>query len=80
MNANIDLKKSYLLVINGEIKIYRAALGKMLQQSTCDINMPMTETCKKTEELLSFSSRTDHFHPKVTSSTLHLTPTPQITN
>lgn len=71
-----------MLAINGETKIYRPALGKILQQSTCNTNTPMVETWKKTkeEELLSFSSRTDHFHPKVTSSTLHLTPTPQFTN
>lgn len=65
------------------MKLYRVALSKiLLQQSTCDPNMSTVDSWKKTKEekLLSFSFRTDHFHAKVASSTLHLTPIPQFTN
>lgn len=62
--------------------MYRVVLKILLQQSMCDPNMLTIDSWKKTkeEELLSFSFRRDHIHPKAISSALHLTPIPQFTN
>lgn len=37
----------YLLRNRKEIKMYRAALGKILHQSQHDTNVPIAETCNK---------------------------------
>lgn len=63
----------YLLRNRKEIKMYRAALGKILHQSQHDTNVPIAETCNKRKKTI-FSSRTDHLHqspPACASHTLH---------
>lgn len=68
----------HLLLNKEEVKIYRAALGKMLHQSPYDTDVPIAETCNKRKKIVYFLFQNRPLPPKSlparTSHTLYWAP------